>query len=103
MAPRPYITSEQKLDDALKKWKNYSFVSNYLNLDAVIASLGTDSPMVEPFSPYRGAWKVRREVRFVCGDVHDYESRIDSSEQLAPKKSGKLRSIPPFFGSGIPT
>ena len=78
MAPRPYITSEPQLHDALAKWKDYSFVSGYLNLDAAVASLATDAPMVEPFSPYRGSWKVRPGVNSVSEFLRSYDrdSRI---------------------------
>ena len=100
MAPRLYITSEEQLHDALDKWRQYSFVSTYLRLDAVVASLETSTPLVEPYEPYRGAWRVRQ--CHVC--VHSgfaTEFLIGSCAPPALRTSARQRSIPLPSGCGI--
>ncbi len=53
------ITSAEKLKEVIAYWKKSTFSPDYLSLDEVIASLDTDSPLVEPFEPYTNTWKVR--------------------------------------------
>lgn len=63
MASVPYITSHEQLMTALTKWRNFSMNTGYLNARAVAESLETDSPLVEAYQPYPGAWKVHASHR----------------------------------------
>ncbi len=71
MAPRLYIKSSEQLEEALSKWRDFSmFPSDYMSLRAVTASLDSDAPLVEAFSPYPGSWKVCPFACVACVGHH---------------------------------
>ena len=53
-----YISSADKLKQALQYWKKFTFSKNYMNLDKSIKALGTSEQDVEASQDYPGRWVV---------------------------------------------
>ena len=58
------IDTEEKLAQALKFWKNFSFVPNYVKLQDAIDTILTDARPVEARHEYAPRWVVSTMSQF---------------------------------------
>ena len=87
----PTIDTKEKLEQALRYWKDFTFVPNYVKLQDAIDTILTDARAVEARHEYAPRWVVSMTEN-IAGSIHSY------LVQLVPRGQKKLAR---FYTAGI--